>query len=141
MDHYESDLGTAFLSRRTSMATSRTRRLRYPRYRVSMQYVEGSMGVLHPDSIHFAQVTMRSGPGSRPYCGGCVTASDEEIYAQLELILTSAQFLYLKLRLREELALRRLYKSRILPNGTMTSRTGIISLGRFLEFHSCGKRK
>ena len=53
----------------------------------------------------------------------------------------SAQFLYLKLRLREELALRRLYKSRILPNGTMTSRTGIISLGRFLEFHSCGKRK
>ena len=86
MDHYKRDLAIAFC-----IAVHQLRRLgrddyAIRQYRVSVEHVERSMGNLHPDSTHYAQVTMRSGTGSWQYCGGCVASSNEEIYAQLELI-------------------------------------------------------
>ena len=84
MGHYKRDLAIAFC-----IAVHQLRRLgrddyAIRQYRVSVEHVERSMGNLHPDSTHYAQVTMRPGTGSWQYCG--VAASDEEIYAQLELI-------------------------------------------------------
>ena len=91
MDHYKRDLAIAFC-----IAVHQLRRLgrddyAIRQYRVSVEHVERPMGNLHPDSTHYAQVTMRSGTGSWQYCGGCVTARDEEISAHLELIKRSME--------------------------------------------------
>ena len=89
MGHYKRDLAIAFC-----IAVHQLRRLgrddyAIRQYRVSVEHVERSMGNLHPDSTHYAQVTMRPGTGSWQYCG--VAASDEEIYAQLEMIERSVE--------------------------------------------------